>query len=216
MISGIYQCPNDVGANFGMNVEGYASIGGYQEGDNSNKYGFFTCYMFEDSTKSREIGEWLEASYGEDIVIDENSWSGLESVLAVLDVMNVSEYAVSIFFIAVVAFMTGHRILYREKRDMGIYKSLGFSSGKLRSSFALRFAIITALGSILGVIGSAVFTDPLASAVLKAAGISSVTSHLDPVSMMTPAVIVTALFYGFAWLLAGRIKKNGAEMLITE
>lgn len=216
LISGIYQCPNDVGANFGMNMDGYTSIGGRRDGDNANKYGISVCYIFEDDTKTEEIADWLKETYGEDVLVGENSWSGLENVLDVISVMNVSEYVVSVFFIIVVAFMTGHRILYREKRDLGIYKSLGFSSGMLRNSFALRFAIITALGSILGVIGSAFFTDPLASAVLKMTGISRITSHLDPVSMMLPAVAVTALFYGFAWLLAGRIKKTGAEILIVE
>lgn len=216
LISGIYQCPNDMGANFGMNLEGYTEIGGYRENDHANRYGFFTYYILKDSTKTAEIAEWLETTYGEDIVLDENRWDGLESVLGVLNVMNAAEYAVSVFFIAVVAFMTGHRILYRERRDLGIYKSLGFSSGKLRSSFAMRFAIITALGSLSGVMGSAIFTDPLASAILRMTGVSRITSHLDPVSMMLPAVIVTALFYGFAWLLAGRIRRTGAEILIVE
>lgn len=216
LISGIYQSANDVGANFGMNMDGYASIGGRREGDNANKNGISVCYIFEDNTKAEEIADWLKESYGEDVLLDQDSWSGLENVLDVISAMNVSEYVVSIFFIVVVAFMTGHRILYREKRDLGIYKSLGFSSGMLRNSFALRFAIITALGSMLGVIGSAVFTDPLASAVLKMTGISRITSHLDPVSMMLPAVVVTALFYGFAWLMAGRIRKTGAEILIVE
>lgn len=216
LISGIYQCPNDMGLNFGMTLEGYAGIGGYPESDNANKYGFLTYYILEDSTKTGELTEWLETTYGEDIVLDENRWGGLESLLGVLSVMNVAEYVVSVFFIAVVAFMTGHRILYRERRDLGIYKSLGFSSGKLRSSFAIRFAIITGLGSILGVTGSAIFTDPLASSVLRMTGVSRITSHLDPVPMMLPAVVVTALFYGFAWLLAGRIKRTGAEILIAE
>lgn len=216
LISGIYQCSNDVGANFGMSMEGFASIGGHWEGDDPNQYGAYTYYIFEDSAKTEEITEWLTAGYGEDVALDKNNWSGLESILDVISAMNVSEYVISVFFVAIVAFMTGHRILYREKRDLGIYKSLGFSSGKLRHSFALRFAIITVLGSIMGVVGSAVLTDPLASAILRIAGVSSITSHLDPVSMMLPAIVVTALFYGFAWLMAGRIKKTGVEMLIVE
>lgn len=217
LISGIYQCSNDVGANFGMSMEGFASIGGYWEGDEPNSYGAYNCYyIFKDSTKTEEITEWLTENYGEAVALDKNTWSGLESILDVISAMNVSEYVISVFFVAIVAFMTGHRILYREKRDLGIYKSLGFSSAKLRRSFALRFAIVTVLGSMLGVIGSAVLTDPFASAILRVAGVSSVTSHLDPASMMLPAVVVTALFYGFAWLMAGRIKKTGAEMLIVE
>lgn len=216
LISGIYQCANDMGGNFGMSLEGYASLDGSLEGDNANKSGIQVCYIFEDSGKTEEIADWLEETYGEDIVLNERSWSGLENIVDVLSALNSAEYAVSVFFIAVVAFMTGHRIIYREKRDLGIYKSLGFSSGMLRGTFAMRFAIVTALGSMLGVIGSALFTDPLASAILKMTGLSRITSHLDPVAMMIPAVVVTALFYAFVWLLAGRIKKTGAEVLIVE
>lgn len=216
LVSGIYQCGNDVGMNFGMSMEGFASIGGQWEDDDPSQYGAYTYYIFEDSAKTEGIAEWLTASYGETVALDQNRWSGLESILDVLAAMNAAEYVISVFFVAIVAFMTGHRILYREKRDLSVYKSLGFSSGKLRRSFALRFAVVAVLGSMMGVAGSAVLTDPFASAILKIGGVSSITSHLDPVSMMLPAVVVTALFYMFAWLMAGRIKKTGAEILIVE
>lgn len=99
-------------------------------------------------------------------------------------------YAIVIIFIVVVVSMTGSKVLYREQHDLGIYKSLGFSSAKLRFTFSIRFGAVSLVGSILGVILNAVITDPITTALLKTCGISTFSSSLNPLQMITPASIV--------------------------
>ncbi len=106
--------------------------------------------------------------------------------------------------------------MYKEQHDLGVYKSLGYSSGKLRLAFALRFGIVSAAGSALGVLLSAALTDMLATAMLKMCGISRFTSSLSPFQMALPGIIVCALFFLFAWSAAGRVKKVEPGILIVE
>ena len=106
--------------------------------------------------------------------------------------------------------------LYREEHDLGIYKSLGFSSARLRLTFALRFGIVALFGAVPGILLSEFLTDPLAVTMLKTCGISSFSSHLTLIQMLVPALEVAFLFVLFSYLAAGKIKKVEPRILITE
>lgn len=210
LISGIYQCANDMGANFGISKEGAKRLGVVDENI------FYTFYKLEDAPEKNELVDTLAERFGDRITVDENTWSGLSSIMLGMQALEVLMYVITILFILVVISMTGSRILYREEHDFGVYKSLGFTSGSLRLMFALRFGIVAVLGSVLGVILSAIFTDPLAGALLKFCGIGSFTSHLTPASMLLPAAQVAVLFVLFAYFAAGKIKRVEPGILITE
>lgn len=211
VISGIYQCANDMGENFGISKEGFEY---FLKPDEEESY--YTYYLFEDSSETKEIAQFLKETYGDRIFIDENTWSGVDVILLALSAFMVFMYVVTIVFILITVTLTGSKILYKEQHDLGIYKSLGYESGKLRFAFSLRFGIVSAAGSVLGVLLSAALTDTLASAMLKMCGISRFHSILSPVDMALPAMIVSALFLFFAYFSAGRIKRVEPGILIVE
>ncbi|MCD2492349.1 ABC transporter permease [Lacrimispora sp. NSJ-141] len=210
VVSGIYSCANDMGQNVGMSREGYLKIG-Y---DSPNLW----CrhYFLADSSKKVAITGKLEAAYGGDVHIHENTWPGLFGIISAMEALLSFLYIIVVFFILVVTVMTGSRILSAERRDTGIYKAVGVTDRRLRISFSLRFGIAALAGSIIGAALASVFTDPLVSAVMKLAGISTFASRLDAASALLPVVAVVTLFAGFAYLAAGRIKRTDLTILITE
>lgn len=212
IISGIYQCANDIGANFGVTKEGYESF--FDEDIDEGTY--YTFYIFEDSSCREELIETLKDKYAERITLDDNSWSGTDAILLVTSVLMIFMLLVTIVFILVTVSLTGSKILHKEQRDLGIYKSLGFVSEKLRLAFALRFGMVAVIGSVIGIALSAYLTDPLANIILKICGVSHFTSNLDPASMLLPGVIVTVLFLAFAYLAAGKVKRVEPGVLIVE
>lgn len=212
IVSGIYQCANDMGENFGISKEGFER---FLESDNEEAF-YYTFYLFQDVSMTEEIAQLLEETYGDRIFIDENTWSGVDIILLVVSILMIFMYIVTIIFVLITVTLTGSKILYKEQHDMGIYKSLGYESGKLRLAFSLRFGIVSAAGSVLGILLSAALTDTLASAMLRVCGISRFTSVLSPVQMALPAIIVSALFFLFAWFAAGRVKKVEPGILIVE
>ncbi len=210
IISGIYQCANDMGANFGISLEGFARLGGDTE------EGFYTYYLLSDDRQEEKLARLLRETYGEQIEIDENTWSGLESISQVMSALEIFMYVITMIFILITVSLTGSKILYKEQHDLGIYKSLGFASEKLRLAFALRFCIVALVGSVLGITVSALLTDPMASAMLKMCGISRFSSSLNLFQMILPAMIVSLLFLAFAYLTAEKVKKVEPGILIVE
>lgn len=210
VVSGIYSCANDMGDNVGMSREGYLKIG--QDAPQ------LWChhYFLEDEAQKAANTMALENAYGGDIHIHENTWPGLFGIISAMQALMVFLYVMVAIFILVVTVLTGSKLLAAEQRDMGIYKALGFPNQSLRISFSLRFALTSLLGSTLGLILAGYLTDPIVSAAMKLAGISNFASAPSAVSVLLPALTVTFLFTGFAFLTAGRLKKIDVTILISE
>lgn len=210
IISGIYSCANDMGANVGMNQEGYLKIGR----DDPQIWCYH--YFLADPTQKAVITQTLESTYGGDIHIHENTWSGLFGIISAMQALVIFMGVMVMLFILIVTVMTGSKILAAEQRDIGIYKAIGFTNKKLRFSFALRFGFAAIPGSLLGIVLAAVFTDPLVSSIMKFAGISNFASYPSTSSVLLPAAAVIILFTAFAYLASGKIKKTDLTILITE
>lgn len=209
-VSGIYHCANDMGANLGMNREGYLSIGE----DDSRLWCYH--YFLSDTSRKQALTEELEQTYGGDVHVHENSWPGLFGIISAMHVLILFLYGVSAVFVCIVTGMAGARILDTEQKDIGIYKSIGCSVEMLRLSFALRFGLVAAVGAVIGTLAAVCFTDVIVSSVMRLAGISNFTSGNTLGSVLFPGLIVTFLFLGFAWLLAGKIRKEDMNVLMAE
>lgn len=209
-VSGIYQCANDMGANIGMSREGYLKIG------QDNPHLWCYHYFLADSSMKAEITEALETAYGGDVHVHENSWPGLYGIISAMQVLVVFMYGMVFVFTLIVTVMTGSKILAAETKDLGIYKAIGFTSTKLRFTFAMRFFLAAVAGSIIGILLAAVCTDSLVSAVMKLAGISNFASHPGLGEILFPAGVVILLFMGFSYLAAGRIKRVAVTVLMGE
>lgn len=210
IISGIYSCANDMGANVGMNREGYLKIG------RDDPQIWCHHYFLADPTQKAAITQTLESTYGGDIHIHENTWSGLFGIISAMQALVIFMGVMVMLFILIVTVMTGSKILAAEQRDIGIYKAIGFTNKKLRFSFALRFGFAAIPGSLLGIALAAVLTDPLVSSIMKFAGISNFASYPSTSSVLLPAAAVIILFTAFAYLASGKIKKTDLTILITE
>lgn len=209
-VSGIYHCANDMGANLGMNREGYLSIGE----DDSRLWCYH--YFLSDTSRKQALTEELEQTYGGDVHVHENSWPGLFGIISAMHVLIIFLYGVSAVFVCIVTGMAGARILDTEQKDIGIYKSIGCSVQMLRLSFALRFGLVSAVGAVIGTLAAVCFTDVIVSSVMRLAGISNFASRNTPGSILFPGLAVTFLFLWFAWLLAGRIRKEDMNVLTAE
>lgn len=209
-VSGIYQCANDMGKNIGMSREGYLTIGQ----DDTHLWCYH--YFLADTSVKQEITERLEKTYGGDVHIHENSWPGLFGIIQAMQILVFFMYGIVVFFVLIVTIMTAGKILTTEQKDMGIFKSLGFSSAQLRVTFALRFALTAMIGAVIGTILAAIFTDPFVSSVMKLAGISNFVSAPNLGVLLRPGVIVVVLFALFAYLTSGKIKRVDMAVLTAE
>lgn len=210
IISGIYQSMNDLGSNFGVSAAGFLRLA-----PDAGETPFYTAYQLKDSSQKDTVLALLEDAF-EDLAIEDNAWSGKDGVVLAMTALEFLMYIITTVFIFVAVVMTGNKVLYREQRDLGIYKSLGFGSGRLGLAFALRFAIVSAAGAVLGTLLSAWLTDPAVSAVLKFCGLSRFVSTQSPGRLIFPGIFVTLLFFSLAYLAARKIKNVDPAILIVE
>lgn len=209
LITGINQCANDMGGNISMNKAGFQRL-------TKKDLPMEICFSLKDATQKEDVMKQLQHVYQDRIQVSDNSWSGVDQVLAVMSALEIFLYVIVMFFILVVILMTGSKMLYREQRDMGIYKSLGFSSQRLQLAFALRFAITALLGAFIGILLSFGLSNWIASQFLRLIGISVYQTQQDFTQLLFPVVLVVCLFFLFAYLEAYKIKKVEAILLIQE
>lgn len=210
VVSGIYQCANDMGINIGMNREGYDRIG------EESPAMWCTHYFLASPSLQPEIMQALQDTYGGDVYLHENSWPGLTGILSAMQLLMIILYAMVILFVLVVTLLTAGKLLRAEQKDLRIYRTMGFSVRQLRRSFAQRFGVSALLGSILGITLSAFLTDPLVAVLMRMEGISNFSSRPGILTMLLPAIVVIALFLLFAYLAAGKIGKAPLASLAEE
>lgn len=210
IVTGIYQCANDMGANFGISMEGYRWLCGAADTT------FYWHYELEERSVAEEIKKDVAERYGDDISIGEVTWSGMESVRFAMTALEIVMYVISVFFILIVVVMTGNKIFYRERHDIGILKAVGFSSGSLRTAFAMRFVLVSAAGSAAGIVLSEFLTDPLVGGILKLTGVGQFESRLSLAAAVLPAVQIMLVFFVFAYLVSHKIKRVTPVILISE
>ncbi|MGN0552345.1 MAG: FtsX-like permease family protein, partial [Oscillospiraceae bacterium] len=125
-------------------------------------------------------------------------------------------YSVSAVFALVAVHMVCSKAFLRERRDSGIYKALGFTSGRLRICFAIRFLIISVIGGALGAVLSAFFSDRLLSLLLKNIGITCFDSKINVFIALFPVLMICLCFFVFAYFSSGKIKKVEIRELVSE
>lgn len=210
VITGIYQCANEMGANLGMSREGYLKIG-------RDDPQIWCHHLFlENPVLKGAVREQLESMYGGDVHIHENTWPGLFGIIRVMQIALIVIYVMVTIFILVTTIMTGNRILRTEQKDLGIYKSIGLSTSHLRRSFAMRFMAASLIGAAAGIALALAATDPFVGFVMKMAGISDFSSHPGILEMLFPGMVVVALFTTFSWLLSGKMKRMDLTALISD
>lgn len=207
-VTGIYECANEMGANIGMNRNGYARIA------DVNDYIWCYHYILEDGTVNDDIMEYLLTVYRVELHLHTNSWSGLDGIVNTMRFLTLFMYAIVAVFIFVVIALTGSKLLHAEQSDLAILKSIGLSSHRLRFSFAIRFGIVVAIGSVFGIIASCLLADPFITILLKLFGIGEFHSVLGFQSGTLPAIAVTTLSAVFAYVSSYRIKHVDLTSLI--
>lgn len=209
-VVGIYQCANELGVNIGISQEGFLRIGSLAEN--------MWChhYFLEHPELKQELINALNERYGGDVYIHENTWPGLFSIITAMHVLLTLMVSVTALFILIVTMMTGHKLFLFEKRNLSIYKALGYTAARLRSTFAIRYGVVAAIGSFIGMFISAISTDDIVGTLMRLYGISNFASHLAPVSMILPCIIVSLLFAGFAYLVSNKITQLDMNELVSE
>lgn len=208
LISGIYQNMRDTGRCFAMSVEGSKKMG--------VEYISYAGYNLKLPEKAEEIVSALNDKYSDLLEAKVIDQSVDETYNIAINAMKAVIYCFSVVFALTVVLMICTKAFIQEKTDIGIYKSLGFTAAKLRLQFAIRFLIVSVIGSLFGNVLCLLFSGRLLTMLLTDIGISSFVVCYTPFTFIAPTVLICFSFFLFAYLAAGKIKKVQVRELIIE
>ncbi|MEE1220107.1 MAG: FtsX-like permease family protein [Ruminococcus sp.] len=209
IITGINVFANNLGLNFAMPLEGAKKLGV----EDTLFYGF----NLADETECKILAEKLNKKYNGIInSIGYETDPNIDVYSSTVNAMTAIIYIISVVFSLVVVMMFCKKAFLQERRDIGIYKSLGFTSNKLRLQFAVRFLIISFIGSAIGAVLSFMFTQSVLTVVFRFVGISSFNTQFTAMSFVIPFIIIALSFFGFSYLASSKIKKVEIKELVIE
>ncbi|MDW7657125.1 MAG: ABC transporter permease [Bacillota bacterium] len=125
-------------------------------------------------------------------------------------------FALSVVIISFITLLIVKITVYSETRELGIFKALGFSSGRLRLQLALRFLIITLFGGVIGVAAESLFGSKLFSLLMKGFGLSSIMMDFSLRYAVIAVTTITAIAMISAMISSRNIKRVSAYTLIKE
>lgn len=211
LISGIYQTMNDSGMAFAMSLEGAKKIGVKQIA--------YLGIVLEDASQSELIAEELKEHFGDKLQAEADDGSS-DSYMGVFDfavlVIQIMIYAFSVVFTLVSVIMVCSKAFIRERTDIGIYKAIGFTSGKLRMQFAIRFFMVALIGSVVGAFTGAWFSVDVINLVFRLFGVSSVTTDNTMFTYITAVAFISICVFVFSYLVSGKMKRVEIKELVTE
>ncbi|MBQ3546366.1 MAG: FtsX-like permease family protein [Lachnospiraceae bacterium] len=209
IISGIFQSTNDVGRVFAVSLKGVQKIGF------NNIYS--GGYSLENPEKSTEVEDMLNEKFGDLIlakVYDIEADMGMINIAA--EAIKYVIYGFSIIFTFVVVAMVCSKAFVREKTDIGIYKAIGFSSLTLRLHFALRFLIVSVMGSIIGYVTCVLCSENLLNSLLRGMGVTNIIVEYTKITVLIPVAIICICFFLFSFIVSGKVKRVQVRELVTE
>ena len=207
-VKGIYECANEMGANVGMNLAGYARIA--DTGANI----WCTHYILADSSRKDVIMEELTMRYRTTADIPTTSWSGMDGIVRTLHILIFAMYLIAVVITGIVIVLSGSKVLSFEQKNLAVYKSIGFTSGTLRAAFGLRYGMVAMAGAALGTVISAFAADSLSSALLANFGIGDVRAAVSIGRMVRIAGLIVLFVFLFAVLSSGKIRHISVKELL--
>ena len=213
IVSGYTQNSNSLGKDCIMTREGYNKIASLPN---------VTYYI--DLAEGNDVDDFnseLSERFGSDVNAVQNIQSILESTggvyVLLMTFLVIAIVIISCIVIIFVMYLLVRTMLNNKKRDYGILKALGFTTGQLVVQTAMSFMPSIIISTAVGIAVSMQIINPLMAIFLSGIGVVKST-FIIPVELSIIAGIVLVLFaFGAACLMSLRVKRIAPrELLIGE
>lgn len=211
LITGFTQISNNLGKDCLLTREGYERLGKMQSA---------SYYLnLAEEVNIDEFHEEMKDTYGDGVnalINIRTTVEGAASVYVLLMTMIVVAVLIlSAIIIAFVLYLLVRTMLNSKRRDYGILKALGFTTGQLILQTALSVMPAAAASTIVGMIVGSFAINPLTALFLRGIGIVKCT-FVVPVGLNLIAGVGLVLFtFGIACVLSLKIRKITPRALLA-
>lgn len=211
LISGFTQITNNLGRDCLMTRQGYERLGTLQN---------VTYYInLSEGTDIDDFNEEMRENFSGSVNAVINvleTIDGAGSVyVSLMTFIVIAILVLSAIIIAFVLYLLVRTMLNNKKRDYGILKSLGFTTGQLILQTALAFMPAIILSTVVGILISSFAINPLMSLFMSSMGIVKCTFDVPVVFSTLAGIGLVVLSFGIACLLSLKIKKIAPRNLLV-
>ena len=159
--------------------------------------------------------------YGEHVINTMNFIEMIEGSMttfkSISTLMLIVMITISVVVIALILFLLIKSLVYHKRKDYGIYKALGYTSGSLMLQTALSFMPAVIASIIVFSIGSYYGANPYMSTFMRAFGLVKCSFSIPVPGVIIIGVGLAAVSFALALLQTRRIRKIEAyNMLVAE
>ncbi|MCR5624290.1 MAG: ABC transporter permease [Lachnospiraceae bacterium] len=221
IVSGIFQTMNDTGKAISVSLDGLSRL----KEDPSKKYNINQLGMYgvvlKDSSVAEEIVNEVKDKYGDEINIQSNNYEKVmdnitDSFYMAADASKYFIYILTFIFAFVTVAMVFSKTFVQERTDIGINRAIGFSVGRIRRQFAMRFMIIGLISAVFGMVLSRLYSGQMLELVFSMFGVPHMELDYTFISFIRPVIIFTVFYLIFGFVASRKVKKVSARELIKE
>ena len=211
LISGLTQITNYLGRDALMVREGYERLGILT----NVSYYINLAEGVDIDSFNAEIKEKFSGNVNTTVNIDSTIDSTAKVYVSLITIIVIAILVLSAIIIAFVLYLLVRTMLNNKKRDYGILKSLGFTTGQLIMQTALSFMPAIIISTVIGLVVSGLIMNPILSLFFCSLGIMKCTFGV-PLGFIAGAGIgLIALSFGIACLLSLKVKKIAPRALLV-
>ena len=211
IISGLVQITNNLGKDCLLTREGYERIGKMQN---------MSYYL--NLTEETEIGKFnsemkdqFVGKVNTTIDIDATVEGAASVYVALMKMIVFAVLGLSVVVITFVLYLLVRTIVSNKKRDYGILKSLGFTTGQLILQTALSFMPAVVLSTAVGLTVCSFIINPMMAVFLEDLGIVKCTFTVPVGYNILAGIGMILASFGIACLLSVKIKKITPKELLA-
>ena len=212
LITGYYQSVPNTGKAVSMLASGLEC---YEFSEHElNQYN----YLVSDKKQIGRLVEKLQEQFSNQIETNDvqRIRESMQSISTASMASSLLIYGISVLFILVAAYMVCDKVFLKERNDYGIYKSQGFTTNNLRLQFSLRFLVVAFAGGAFGAACNLLTNDKFMEMALSSMGITHFVTDYGFLDYAVPVLVLTLVFFFFAYIISGRMKKVDTKSLIVE
>ena len=211
IVSGFTQCSNSLGKDCIMTRDGYEKLSALPN---------VTYYInLAEGTDIDGFNSEISDIFGSDVNAAQNVLSIIESTggvyVMLMTFLVIAIVIISCIVIIFVMYLLVRTMLNNKKRDYGILKALGFTTGQLIMQTAMSFMPSIIISSAVGIAVSMRILNPLMAVFLSGIGVVKGT-FIIPAELCVIAGIALVIFaFGAACLMSLRIRKIVPRELLS-
>ena len=180
---------------------------------------YINVYLKNGVSIEEKVAFWEEKYMDEDVAItnfEETYSTILGTYVSSLESICIVFALITVFVVSLILILLARMKFIRERKYMGVYKALGYTSMQLMKQTLMSFIPVVAVGTLIGCIAAVSGVNPIFAWMLSACGIEKCNMAVNAWILVATFAVIVLVAIIVVTICSLRIRKVEAYKMITE